>query len=325
MAGCSALGGLGPWNRDDRVPAAAVDTERTNGFLSGLEEPARSAEVPYTLGTYYQAMGRHREAIEEFRKALTAEPYSAKALNGMATSYDAIGDYPRAVACYERAIEINPDIDYLYNNLGYSFLLQNKPDEAIEALKKGLAINPEKKMVHNLCLAYVLAKRLDMKFNISYSYMKLCETRKDVVEKNEIAMNGNTPEPASAGAELAQAKGPAAEDPGMPARQKHVAVNIEVSNGNGVNHMAKMVGDYLKAKGFNIVRVTNCGHFYYKDTKIYYRKEYSEDARDISMELPVRNCPLKEGGTNRRDVHIKVLVGKDFIKYKDKLMKGFSL
>ncbi len=55
-------------------------------------------------------------------------------------------------------------------------------------------------------------------------------------------------------------------------------LDIEISNGNGVRHMARNVGIYLNPEGFRATRLTNADHFNYPETKIYYRKGFRQDA-----------------------------------------------
>jgi len=66
------------------------------------------------------------------------------------------------------------------------------------------------------------------------------------------------------------------------------ALNIEISNGNGVRHMARNMGTYLNPKGFNVNRLTNADHFNYPETKIYYQKGYEQDALRLAKEIPNR-------------------------------------
>ena len=93
-------------------------------------------------------------------------------------------------------------------------------------------------------------------------------------------------------------------------------LNIEISNGNGVRHMARNVGAYLNPKGFNANRLTNADHFNYPKTKIYYQKGYEQDALRLAKEIPGRQeIPnIIEKNQMMRQA-IKVLIGKDLVPF----------
>jgi CRISPR/Cas system-associated protein Cas5 (RAMP superfamily) len=90
-------------------------------------------------------------------------------------------------------------------------------------------------------------------------------------------------------------------------------VEIEISNGNGVNRMARRVGDYLKGKGLKVVRLTNADNFNYSGTRIYYHKGYNEQADYIAGRLPVLQNKEEIKKFERAGIKIKVLIGKDLV------------
>jgi Flp pilus assembly protein TadD len=107
------------------------------------------------LACYHQERGKHKEAIEEFKKVLLIDPAYLKAYNGLGVSYDLLGDFTRAIGSYKMALSLNPNLDYVHNNLGYSYLLQGNLDDGITALKEAIAINGQDQRFHNnLGLAY---------------------------------------------------------------------------------------------------------------------------------------------------------------------------
>ena len=59
-------------------------------------------------------------------------------------------------------------------------------------------------------------------------------------------------------------------------------VGIEISNGNGVNRMARKVGDYLKTQGHEVRRLTNAKNFNYGKSKVFYQEGHSQEARHIA-------------------------------------------
>ena len=106
-----------------------------------------------------------------------------------------------------------------------------------------------------------------------------------------------------------------------------VEPEIEVSNGNGVSRMATRMGNYLRNKGLNVIRLTNADHFGYKETKIYYSEPYLHDAYKVARQIPGWQNMEKVNKFNRQSIKIKVLIGNDLISYDSLFfenVKGFS-
>jgi Flp pilus assembly protein TadD len=93
-------------------------------------------------------------------------------------------------------------------------------------------------------------------------------------------------------------------------------IDIEISNGNGVNHMARGVGNYLKNRGHKVTRLTNADHFKYNDTMIYYRRGYLHDAYRVAQEIPRYQRMKKVNNFDRQNIKIKVLLGQDVVPYR---------
>jgi Tfp pilus assembly protein PilF len=102
-------------------------------------------------------------------------------------------------------------------------------------------------------------------------------------------------------------------------------LNIEISNGNGVRHMARNMGTYLNTKGFNVDRLTNADHFNHPETKIYYQKGYEQDALRLAKEFSgLQEIPnlIEQNQMMRRA--IKVLIGKDLVPYNEYIMSDLK-
>jgi len=93
-----------------------------------------------------------------------------------------------------------------------------------------------------------------------------------------------------------------------------VEAEIEVSNGNGVNRMARRVGNDLIDKGLNVTRLTNADHFGYEKTKIYYLGPYLRDAYTVAKQIPGWQNMEKDDKISRQDTKIRVLIGKDILR-----------
>ncbi len=90
-------------------------------------------------------------------------------------------------------------------------------------------------------------------------------------------------------------------------------LGIEISNGNGVNGMARRVGNYLKNNGLSVIRLTNAEHFGHSETVVFYTAGLFQEAYRVAMELPGYQEMREVDGFDRSNVGIRVLIGKDII------------
>ncbi|MFQ5862422.1 MAG: tetratricopeptide repeat protein [Candidatus Brocadiales bacterium] len=124
------------------------------------------------LGRSYREIGKLDKAIEALEKGLALVPPSqispthAKLRNTKAVTYDMMGKYREAIVEYEKAIELDLTNDSYYNNMGFSYLLQKRVEESLSAFKKAIEINPDNKTTHsNLGYAYGLKGAYELALN----------------------------------------------------------------------------------------------------------------------------------------------------------------
>lgn len=150
MIGCSNIQNILGWPKSYDSREAEIYR-----LLSNVRPHQGNPDSHYLLACYYQETGKHKEALEEFKKVLLIDPNYVRAYNGMGVSYDLLGDFSNAIELYKQALKINPGMDYVHNNLGYSYLLQGNFDEAITAFKNAIGLNNQNTRFHNnLGLAY---------------------------------------------------------------------------------------------------------------------------------------------------------------------------
>ena len=87
---------------------------------------------------------------------------------------------------------------------------------------------------------------------------------------------------------------------------------IEVSNGNGWNGMARLLGNHLKSNGERVVRLTNADTFNYKDTVIHYSSGKRGVAEQVAGKFPVQ-ARFQETKLNRKDIDVRVVIGEDVV------------
>jgi Flp pilus assembly protein TadD len=362
-------------SKERRYP---ITDEARKRVITSSRPSQDSRDSLYNNACYFQRRGKHKLAIEEFKRALAIDPNYANAYNGIGVSYDFLGDYSSAIDAYEKALALNPDLDYVYNNLGYCYLLKGKLNYAIAAFRKAISFNEQNKLYHNnLGLAY--AERGDTELALielklagdaaraQYILGQICYQKGSYVQAEEYLTKAIANDPSLTNAErylkaastLAKisrvqheqepdmATGPGHEDNKPVLRSENHALvvgtnaaqhadhkiagslrlsrnetEIEVSNGNGVRHMAKRVGAYLSSRGFVRIRLTNARHFNYTTSRIYYRDGYLTEAATVGQNLPAYGSMREVKALSKPGTKVRVLVGKDLISHIEGIGNG---
>ena len=145
---------------------ATPNSNDLSQFISSIRPVSDDVEAKFRLAMHFQKRGKHKIAIEEFRKVIHMEPAHVKAYNAMGVSYDYLGHYDLAIESYNCALKLNANLDYVHNNIGYSHLLRGDLDSAVEAFKKAITLNNKNKKYHNnLGLAYARKGQVDLVFS----------------------------------------------------------------------------------------------------------------------------------------------------------------
>jgi non-specific serine/threonine protein kinase len=82
-------------------------------------------------------------AIQQYQKALEAEPGNSEAFERMGHAYLYMREFQKADAHYERAYELDPHGRRAIESLGFSYLAQRRWDEAEKLFSKSTALFPE--------------------------------------------------------------------------------------------------------------------------------------------------------------------------------------
>jgi len=310
------------------IACSADQKVSQSSFYSQVRPWRGNAEAHYQLACHYQDRNRHREALKEYEKVIAINPTDIRAYNGTGISCDALKDFPRAFLAYEKALKLDPHAGYVYNNLGYSYVLQKRYNEAVLSFRKAIEqtgdSSIQKKIDNNLNMALAMSEK---------PHLASTAQQQDVQDEPQVATIAQA---ASFDQDrhirnLMMQRNPLATRSPSPSRTTVTAnsltsspkanISIEVANGNGVRYMARNVGEYLKKRGYNVVKLTNANSYSYQKGNVSYRADGQTTAQEIAAIFPsnVDVKKLKDG--TRKDVRVRVLVGKDLIPYKKVFME----
>lgn len=309
-----------------------------------------SADALYQLGRYYQARVNYAEAVAAYEKALEADPSHIEAHNGLGVAHCLQDRHELALQYFRKAIGMAPLAAHLHNNLGYAHLVHGQEAEAVSAFERALLLEPQNQRARrNLAAVYMKtglrdkAAALTRARSESEGIPGAAPTAVTPAGTASAAIPAMSPPVAvaagkgqklscSAGARLVQvtpgvfefrmteAGAMASTSPGKifgrtaapqdSGRFSGQDIRIEVSNGNGVPGMARQVSDFLQQNGFATARLTDRQPYQQALTEIHYRPGHSGVAEEISRLMPV-GVPMVESYNLRRDIHVRVMLGKD--------------
>ena len=157
---------------------------------------------------------------------------------------------------------------------------------------------------------------------------RTAHARQPDLPDKESAIEGRNPgnlsedEPARATPSEDVIKG--SKDEKRPEKNTIVEVEIEVSNGNGVDGMAQRLGRYLKDRGFKVTRLENANSFSHEKTKIFYYNGHLQEVQQLLQKMPGHLDIESAIELKRSGNRIKILIGKDIIPYDKIISKAYS-
>lgn len=287
-----------------------------------VQHSYESADGYYALGRYFHGAQRYDEAIKAYRQAQSLQPDHVKAGNALAVLYAETGDLRQAADLLQTLSAARPDASHLLSNLGHVYFLDGQYNAARQALEKATALDPGNVHARNN-LSRVLEK------------LGLPQQSEQVVAVNGMGAPGNrvssTPaakvKPGPTGTQV-RAVGPGMYEvrragpiqassgfvpaPASAAPRSAVKaspVRIEVSNGNGINGMAKSVGKLIESAELKVVRLTNQNRFAVKMTRIEYSAGHEHAARGLADRLGPSIVAMP--GSVGPAADVRIVLGKD--------------
>ena len=160
-------------------------------------------------GQMLEKQGDLNGAIEQYEKAVAADPKNSTGYNRLGIVYQKLGRFADAEQMFAQGIAVHPGSASLHNNLGYTFLMENKLAEAEQSFRNSLAVSPQYQRARmNLGIVLVHAGKLDdaasefgqattpdiAYFNVAVTCLKLGDyNNTEKWLKQALAVNPNCP------------------------------------------------------------------------------------------------------------------------------------
>ena len=113
---------------------------------SGFRDPyidGRLANEHARLADQYYDLGRYKEAILEYRRALALRPRFPDILMRLGMAYRELGQFAQAVRALEKALKINPAYTAARVQLGVTYYMQGFVDMALAEWEKAREMDPD--------------------------------------------------------------------------------------------------------------------------------------------------------------------------------------
>jgi len=122
-----------------------------------------SAESYFNIGLANYYLKQYRESEQAYRQSIRIDPYNAAdAYYALGLTYRESGQFDDEIQAYKQAIRLKPDYSSAYDRLGQRYLQSKKYSEAVETFKQLSALRPgDANAQNNLGEAYEAMNKHD--------------------------------------------------------------------------------------------------------------------------------------------------------------------
>jgi tetratricopeptide (TPR) repeat protein len=290
------------------------------------------------LGISYDALGEYPRAIEAYTRALELSSDLDYVNNNLGYCYFLQGNLDAAIDHFKKAISLNSEKSLYHKNLALAYATKGDYDPALVELK----LAGDEAKAHYTMGQFYYAKGLYPEARSQFVEAKAMNPALTGVEKylDALEVLAHVPEgkdrhDIGLGALAAATRSGSigkherrsrerdrGETKALGAGKDNKRVvddeGVEVSNGNGVPHMARDVGRFLSGNGVRVVALTNAAHFNHFITTVYHPKGYRDNAVVVARKLPGLQNVREADRPASRNAKIRVLIGRDLINQQSR-------
>lgn len=297
-----------------------------SAYQKSLAADPAYAEARNGLGVIYSLLGRYAEAIEQFRMAIQQAPAAAHIRNNLGYALYLQGLYVEAATELEQAVKLDSSDQRAYNNLGLALDKVGDKVKAVQAFTQAAnlknaeeavtAATPQADIAVPSMLETVRAgtagavQSPDSGLSLQLPKDKGIIRQAPPQQVPVVASQVQAVQLAPGVYELRDGRAERAVAPLAGGANPVNKFRLEVSNGNGVTGMAKMVAGFLREQGYEKARLTNQKSFAVSSSRIRYRQGYQNEARLLTEKLPGQP-DLVQTEDMRKDISVQIVLGKD--------------
>ena len=282
-----------------------------------------SSEMSYLLALRAHGQGQLRLAAEHYARALAADDRHVGAHNGLGVIRAQEGRTEEALALFARSRELSPKSAHVHNNLGYTLLQADRLAEARLALKLAMELDPGSlQTLQNLRLLDEAERRTQAVAAEAVREQPVVNASGEasgslvVVAPQIYELRASAPQAAvvpAVTAAVVKTLSPTAEPTSKPLASGNDLRNLrlEVTNGAGVERLARRTANQLAKSGVRVSRLTNQMPYRQVRTQIRYVAGQEAALQALVQHLPVAvervAVPSLPAG-----MQLKLVLGRDF-------------
>lgn len=95
------------------------------------------------LGDIYRILGRHEEAIIEYKMARWIDSLYLPAYVGLVQAYEEMGEYESAIETYKKFITIHPNNPILHSQIANLYFMKGEHNKAVSHYQSAILLNPK--------------------------------------------------------------------------------------------------------------------------------------------------------------------------------------
>jgi Flp pilus assembly protein TadD len=307
-------------------------------FEQALKLQPDNIDVLNGLGAVYDRLGQFEDAQRSYRLALRKNPEAGYIWANLGYSMLLQGRAVTAVALLDKAVTLDPENAMARRHLALATAAASKlaaapdagqqlPVVAATSAPPAAAQTPSKPSILALesqpaAPSIIAPSIIAIVPHDSIRQSDVVQTVVPVRKAIPVAVQARQPAtvvarhdvrlptPTAPTAVVAQMVPATLEVPIAVKKPAFSQARIEISNGNGVNGMARALRTAMKPQGVNVTRVTNARPFNKRYTVILCASEQREAAQALSRLLP-GNPAIAIRSTAKRNVELRVVLGAD--------------
>jgi tetratricopeptide (TPR) repeat protein len=122
----------------DKAQALSADQAR----FESAEDPPINASTHYAAAQLAESQGALDQAVEQYRRALKADPRHRPSLYRLAVTCARLKSYDQAIDAWKRYAELTNDDPTALSNLGFCYELSGRPADAEATYQRAIARDP---------------------------------------------------------------------------------------------------------------------------------------------------------------------------------------
>jgi Tfp pilus assembly protein PilF len=297
-------------------------------YVDVLAADPRNADALDALGKLYAQRGDLERSAKAFRRLADLVPKRAYLYNNIGYAFYLQGRHPEAIDALRMAVTLDPEYERAWVNLETVARAADRVDLAAMAARRQLPAPESQPSQHAergpmLAELAVSAERADLRLTMTPTLKVLTEP----ATMAALAAAEDSSPPVVV--QIAAVQGPEVV-PWTPQTTSHssqgyletrvaqsddtaaapTSGRVEVSNGNGIGGFATLVGRELRKEGVRVSRITNHDSFRVERSYIECRPEWNAAAQVLRDRLGP-HVALREIEGQRRGTDIRVVLGRD--------------